>query len=344
MNRTRSIGQICVVLLAACCAAAARADDALQIAWQSSPALFANHDFDYRIQLTSRQATRGRLSWQLTVLHRTLGRGEQSVDLQARKTTTVDLPLRIPPLRPGVAQEATLQVSFVTAGQASTSDERKLWLFSRDPFAGRQHWLQRFEIELYDPVGKTGELFSQAKLPYRMIRSLDALDLHRRGVVIIAPGVSLKSKPALAQTVWELAAGGRIVLWFAPRDGSFDFGFSAENKAPGNLSLAGSTIVKGLDHRLDPGHWSDRESDTIGFRFAARRNRPQLQVTSGADGWWWFDAEFDDPAGRLIVCGGDLTDRWQESPTPRYLLAAMLQYADNEHHHRTQPLDRQDLP
>ncbi|PAY18986.1 hypothetical protein CKO51_13605 [Rhodopirellula sp. SM50] len=344
MNRTRSIGQICVVLVAAFCQTAAGDDETLHIAWQSSPALFANQDFDYQLQLTSRHATRGRLSWQLKLLHRTLGRGERSLDLQATKTTTVDLPLRIPPLKPGVAREATLQVSFVTADQESTSELRKLWLFSRDPFADRQQWLQHFEIALYDPKGKTGELFSQGKIPYRMIRSLDASNSNRRGVVIIAPGVSLKSKPSLAQTAWELAAGGRIVLWFAPRDGSFDLDFSAENKAPGNFSLAGSTIVKRLDHRLDRGHWSGRETDTIGLKLGVRRNRPQLQVTSGADGWFWFEAEFENPAGRLIVCGGDLTDRWEESPTPRYLLAAMLQYADNEHHNSTQPLDRQDLP
>ncbi|WP_182868405.1 hypothetical protein [Stieleria mannarensis] len=343
MNRIRSIEAIFVVVLAVCCPRAARADDALQFAWKSSPALFADQAFDYQLQLTSAQTTRGRLSWRLAMQHRTLGRGGRSVELQASETTTIDLPLRIPPLQLGIAREAKLEVSFFNAGQELTSEVRKLWLFSRDPFAGRQQWLQQLEIALYDPAGEIGELFSRAKIPCRKVRSLDGLESIRHGVVIIAPGVSLKSKPTVGQTVRELAAGGRTVLWFAPRDGSFDLEFSAENKAPGNLSLAGSAIVKRLDHRLDSRHWDGHDHDPIGFKFGVQRRRPQLQVAAGADGWLWFETAFDHPAGRLIVFGGDLTDRWEESPTPRYFLAAILRHVDSEH---STPIhsDLQELP
>jgi hypothetical protein len=50
------------------------------------------------------------------------------------------------------------------------------------------------------------------------------------------------------------------------------------------------------------------------------------EVGSGADGWPWLEAEYPTRTGRLIVCGFALFGKaWDAGPTPRYLLARLLE-------------------
>jgi hypothetical protein len=86
-----------------------------------------------------------------------------------------------------------------------------------------------------------------------------------------------------------------------------------------------------LDKRLDPNAWADVEkSKSVGLKMVARRNRTFLEIGPPDQGWVWLQAKYSDPDGQLILCGLSLVDTWDASPTPRYMLASLLEQLDHQ--------------
>ncbi len=292
---------------------------------------FSDDEVSFRLNLNSEQAIDGRVTWQLSSLHRGLARGEVAVKAAAAKPRSITLRLPMPHIKDGVIQPAVLSASFNEAGnqEPSATYRRELWVFSADPFVDRTHWIEQLQLQLFDPVGKTTKIFESAGIPCEEIRSVAGLQAIESGIVIVAEGVN---RTAIAETLVSLAAAGRRVLWFAPEQCAFDLPGSDQfvGKRPKQILLSGSNRIEQLDKRLDPHVWADAESaKSVSLNIVAEGNRTLVKIGPPREGWVWLQAEYSDPDGQLILCGLGLVDCWDATPTPRFMLARLLEQLDN---------------
>jgi hypothetical protein len=323
-------------MCSASCAQLAAADRDVTVQIETSQTnFFADQDLSFQLNVTAEQAIDGVLSWQLTALHRTLARGDIAANIKPGQNNSLSFRLPIPHVKDGVIQQTILQASLKTAGDAKPVEvlHRALWVFCSNPFSDRQQWLERLDLELYDPAGGTAKIFDDAEIPYQAIRSIAGLRA-AEGIVIVGEGVSLGKNTLLAETLVSLAAKGRRVLWFGPADGEFEFpsGETFAGKEPNNLVLSRSDTLEQLDKRLDANLWTDADNaKSIGLQVVARRSKTYVEIVGPDRGWSWLRLDFADPEGTLILSGLRLVDCWDASPTPRFMLARLLeQIADTD--------------
>jgi hypothetical protein len=295
---------------------------------------FADEEISFTLELTATQAVDGLASWQLMMQHRTLMRGDARVKITPRKLASVSFPLRMPHLNQGVIEKIVLAVGFSQAGDAGSATifEQDLWVFASDPFVDRTQWLEELGLQLFDPPGQTAQVFESAEIPFRRIHTTAALDAIEEGIVVVGEGISLRKRATLAETLLSLAATGRDVLWFAPEEGDFEFpgGEDFPGITPKQLLLSGSNMIEKLDKRLDSNTWADPEqAKSVGLQLVARRNRAYLEISSSNQGWTWLQTDFGEPGGQMILSGFCIADCWDLSPTPRFLLARLLEQFDN---------------
>ncbi|NND98242.1 MAG: hypothetical protein HKN47_13030 [Pirellulaceae bacterium] len=291
---------------------------------------FSDAEVELTVNVTAPEVLAGRVTWQLTALHRTIARGDALVKLEPDNPTSVNLRFRMPHVKEGVVHNTLLTVSFTQAGQrrAATTVETEWWVFAPDPFADRTQWLEQLELQLFDPGGATAKLFRSAGIPFAELRSVGELKTADSGLIIVAEGVK---RSEMAETLVSLAAAGRNVLWFAPTvcelqiPGSEEF----DEKLPKELAFRGSDRIEQLDKRLDPNAWSDPElAKSVGFQVVSRRGLTNVEVADAETGWSWVTANYGDPDAQFILCGLGLIDAWDASPTPRYLLLRLLEQLD----------------
>lgn len=292
---------------------------------------FSDQEIALELKLTAERAVDGLVAWKHSSLHRHLASGELAIEVKPAATSEVSIRLRMPHLNPGVALKTTLSASFTETGadKASSTFEQQLWVLSPDPFADRRQWLENLQLQLYDPTGETADRLEAAEIPFRLHHSLTRLTNSDAGIVVVAEGLSLSNEPNVAATLLSLAAAGRSVLWFIPDEGEFEFpGPRADHQgAPDRLLLGGPTIIEQLDPRLDAGLWNRNPRQ---LRVSARRSQPMIEIVDDGIGWSWLQAEFDNPQGQLLLSGFPLAESWDTSPTPRYLLAALLQQLERD--------------
>ena len=72
---------------------------------------------------------------------------------------------------------AVLSVSCYAphAGVPEASLEKPLWIFPENPFTNRSQWLKQLQIRLFDPVGKTRQVFKKTAIPFTETRNVDSL-------------------------------------------------------------------------------------------------------------------------------------------------------------------------
>jgi hypothetical protein len=297
---------------------------------------FAGDDTRIGMRIIADRAPEGTLHWSHSANQRTLARGEVEVKRTGDVSSTAEFTLRPPELREGVISETTVTTEFVPRGsnEAAASLERTLWLFPRNPLAGKSEWATQLDIELFDPDGNTADQFDDLELPYRSIRNAASVnDPKQQGVLIIGEGASLVRNRTLAENVLNAAAGGRRVVLLAPADGSLPLP-GADGKAqvaPGGLRFARHQIIAELDKRLDTQAWpgTDNVVPSRGLLLESRRGRIELAVTDEARAWPWLEVRFPESKGVLVMCGFTVMEHWNNGPTPRFLLMRLLESLDN---------------
>jgi hypothetical protein len=287
-------------------------------------------DQDVALQFSVASDVKGRLTWTFAAANGRVydrGRGEAKVPGGGKP---VKVTLRTPPLNPGVVQEAKLTVSLIADGKelAGAGYEKTIWVFPADPFADRHQWLARLRIKLYDPAApaKTTALFKELKIPFEEVPRLAGLAEVHGGVIIIGEGASLQEEPDLMPALLRAATRGVRVVCLAPATGSFVVPGTLPDAAPGILTLARQDVIGKLDKRLDSVSWPPAGS-SVGRSLAlkAEEGKVVAEITPGAKGWSWLAVDFPQKKGRLVVSCFSMIDSWQASPTPRYLLARILE-------------------
>ena len=294
---------------------------------------FGGSNVRLRFDVTARKQYDGVFNWSLSANDRTIEAGESAVHVDARHSATLEVPLRIPPVNDGVLFEVQLSVSVTARGQSEpiASLRRPILIFPRNPFFERSKWLQELSISLFDPDGKTAEVFESAEIPFKRIRNVAVLDNLEKGLLIVGEGVSFLRNRSLAETLTLVAVRGVPVLCLAPSDGRLVLPIAEVDKPSRPLSMAfrGNDVIREFDKRLDPREWMSNE-DVAASRICLRCDRGRIvgEVSDATHGWPWIELRFRNNS-TLVYCGFAVIKRWDDGPTPRFLLARLFEHLTN---------------
>lgn len=322
-------------------------------AWST---FFADEEVSLSYHVEARSDFTGAAGWLLSVNSRTVVRGESPLRVKAGQPATLPITFHTPPVKEGVIVGADLSVSMYDQAAAEpTTFNRPIWIFPRNPWSDRADWLKRLDIALYDPVGKTAEVFERSGIPHREAHNLSSLTAIREGLVVVGEGVSLTQQKALPESLFRLAARGVPVVWLAPADGWFALPGVAgsDHPWPEAVSLRSNVVITKLDKRLDALAWPP-DGNVFARRLlvTSRGDRVVAEVTASGEGWPWLEIRYPVPemtegdspifadhrfatvpgkSGQsptlIVLCGFAVIERWESGPTPRYLFARLLELA-----------------
>ena len=316
----------CLMAIACGTVGSLRADEVIELTARNEPsAVFGDSEATFSYVVKPKGHFNGTLTWRHSAGPRTIARGE----IPVAEADEIAIRLKVPPVREAVAVETTLTVALQPrgSGEAVSSHSRRVWIFPRDPFAGRTRWLKSLEIRLFDPKGTTRDAFNALSIPMQEIHNLTALAQVESGVVIIGEDVSWRDHRALGDILPLVAAKGVPVLCLAPADGAFVLPGTrdAEAPAPRSISLCREDLIARYDKRLDAAAWNSR-GELIARRMDITSDRGLVTVefAAGETGWPWLELEYSSQ-GKWIVCGFGVIAHWDASPNARFFLAALLE-------------------
>lgn len=284
----------------------------------------------YNLQLPN--GFRGQLVWTLADAgaNRVLPKGRGEVPVAAGDKTA-KFALDLPPLNDGVVLKATLTVSLIDAAKKEPVAEhaKTMWIFSADPFVGRLKVLDDLKITLYDPDPKfaTADALKSLKIPFDQVDTAAALAESKGNVIIVGEDVSFVNEPELLKTLLPLAKKGATVICLAPAAGTFALP-GADSNDGDDLSFKRRTAINEVDSRLDATAWLDCPSP-IRATVAIKSVEGSVvgEAVPGSENFPWLQIDYPETKGRLVICGFGVIAHWQRTPTPRYLLDALLKRA-----------------
>lgn len=304
-------------------------------AGQKWSCVFDNTDIVLDFRLRSLQRFEGKVLWQLnTIEKRTIARGELAVDADSAKRGAFKLRLKIPNVKPGVILPVVLGVQLQDAANTKgvATYEKTMWIFPQTPFSDRSQWLKDLKIVLFDPDGTTGAVLKKIDIPFEETRNPAALTELSGGIVIVGEGVSFDDYRDLGEALVKAAVKGTSVLCLAPSAGVVPIPGIGGAPAPATLSLANDEIIRKIDKRFDRASWG-AEASPIVSRLSLRVDQGQIVGEShGKEGWPWMEAYFAGPKSRLVFCGFGIIRHWDANPTPRFLLASLLELLEVKSH------------
>lgn len=294
--------------------------------------LEAGTNAEFHAVIQSPAATRGNLQWSVTVGPRPIIRREIEVAVEAGRPAVVPIQFSVPPLKDDLAINARLTVTFQPQGagpdQAVSSPEKTLWFFAANPFANHATSLEKKKIALFDPEGKTQKRFEESGIPFVLVPRLDAIANIKEGLLIVGEGIALPDFRTLGDLCLAVAARGVPVLCLALREGQFRL-IDRDDKSlppPQAMSYRHSDIIKNLDKRLDADAWPpDGVVASHTLAISGGRGPIVADVADGRNEWPWIEMTYASNT-RAIFCQFDIVGKWEVSPAPRYLLAALLDY------------------
>ncbi len=267
----------------------------------------------------------GRIHWHYSANQRTLFRGEFEIGRDGQ--TEAEVRLRVPSVRDKVIFKTELTVAYVPRGEnAETATLKKtLWLFPEDPFVDQRKVFKDRRVAIFDPEGRTAELFDEIELPYQRIRHAAASgDPTEHSYVIIGEGTSLVRNRGLADRLLRFAAAGGTVLMLAPSDGTLPLPGEGDEPRPGELRFRQHHVIREFDNRLDS-KFLPGTSDFAGSKVTLRTRLSRVGMEVSEDGDWpWVMIEYPNTKGRFIFCGFNIVKNWNNGPTPRFLLNRLL--------------------
>lgn len=280
----------------------------------------------WRVRVTGPAPTE--LTWELMLGQAVADRGQRLLD-PAADGQPVALPVRIPPLREGVAMQAVLSVRAVGGGQSARL-EHPVWILPTDAWEGLRGILSRTPVWACDLDGGLSARLREAGVFVAGIRNPAAIAVLTNGLVLVSEGVSLRAQRGLADALIRAAAGGARVIWLAPSDGTVPLpGHEMLSGLPRPaVRMEGLTALQKLDKRLDVFAWPGRPTAAMSsFAISADRRQPEAMWSADAQGWAWLDLDYRAVSGgRMLVVGWAPRRDWEISPAPRHILAALVRH------------------
>ena len=316
--------------------AAAAADGGLTIEPREKwSGVFADSNVALQYVIAAEKSLDARLGWRFIIDQRTVGRGEIPVKIQPGGPVITTVRLRIPHVKEGVIVEGQLEVAVSIGGtsRAAADHVRPLRIFPRNPFVDQSKRLEAAKITLFDPQRDTGRVFEKMGIPFSETGNVDSLKNRHGGILVIGEGTSFADYRGLPKIMVEAAARGVAVLCLAPSGGEMALPGTegVELPQPKSLTLRRSDVIRDLDKRLDATAWpADAQVVATSLALKSDRDRLVAEVVEGAAGWPWIEADFPAKRGKLVVCGFGIVQNFDVGPTPRFLLARLIEYLDAE--------------
>ena len=302
--------------------------------------VFSGAEVKFRYTVRAAQALEGRINWSLSVNQRTVEHGQLPLTAGAGRAAEVTVALKLPEVKEGVVLEAQFSVAAYATGeqQPVATHAKTIWIFPRDPFVDRGQWLKGLKITLFDPEGKTADVWEKAHVPFTFTKNTAALDELRDGLLVIGEGSAWRDYRGLGEAAVKAAARGVPVLCLAPGEGCLVLPGTAgaELPPPASLTLRQADIIRELDKRLDATAWPPEGRIDVS-RLAIKSDRDQVVAETGqflpspsgrgagGEGWPWLEVRYPGEGGRLSVCGFRIIRQWEATPTPRYLLLELFE-------------------
>jgi hypothetical protein len=298
---------------------------------QSWSGVFGDTEAILRFTIRPTKALKGRVTWQWTSTgNRTLARGESAILAAVNQPARITIRLKVPPVKPGVILHTRLLVTVYHEGspRAEATHEQGLTVFPTDPFVDRKQWLKDRKLTLFDPDGKTAAILTTMGIPFEETRNPAALPELRSGMILVGEGVSFREYRDLPEALFKAAARGIPVLCLAPSAGYIRLpgAEGAPLPAPKALCFRRQEVITAIDKDLDAAGWAaDTELTASTLSLKADGGQVVAEVQNDPHGWPWLEVQFPATNGRCIVCTFGIVRNWDANPTPRFLLARLLE-------------------
>ncbi len=288
---------------------------------------FGEQETALSYQCSAEEAISGKVLWRYAAGSRTLARGEDPIQLAAGRTRVYELPIEFPPVRDGVVLETRMVVTLVDQENETLAEyEQPIWLFPEDPYTNRREWLEQLDIHLYDPEGNTVKLLEANKIPHTRITNSNVLVDFDGDILIVGSGTSLSSNRGLTDNMVKMAQRGVHVVCLAPVDGEFPWPMREKFPELSSVQFASQQVIRDLDKRLNPqfDQLADDPQSQNTVALESRRGQLRVNLSEATDAWPWWQVRFEN-SGTCILCCFDLIQHWDDSPTPRFLFARLLE-------------------
>lgn len=295
--------------------------------------IFAGKLVPYDITLSGEPDTSLFLSWKLTTKGRTLSAGNQTIALGSRDSMRVSLPLRTPAVKPGamVSAQLVVDLSAENRPEAAAHHEFPIFLYGPGALSSDGYVHQQLRIRLFDPVGRTKEIFDELAIPHLTVRNDELLREPPDGLLVLGTGIALDHPPELLDSLVKLALAGGKVLVFQPRSGTValpgrSFGSGIQASA---MTLAGDSII-----RTVTGGYPWLTDDPMKHYGIGLRRYGETTVAGigsfGHDQWDWLHISFDQTGGQFIICTIPVIEHALDNPIPQIILGRLLAYAGKQ--------------
>jgi hypothetical protein len=288
-------------------------------------AQFAGRVVEYHATLRNAQQSTPAIGWSLMVGGRTVAAGQTDAPQPGQSDVVIKLP--VPAVKPGVALDAELRLAARIDAQSVTL-VRQLAIFPADAFSPLRLHAERLGIVLFDPAKTTAKTLTEAGLPFKTVRTAEALEATDARLLLIAEGLPADRYNNLPAVLCSAAAKGHTAICLAPSSGRWKLPqLSGEDPEVESVAIERGTAIKRLDKRLDAAPWPGRQHQEIsssGLVFKPKSTILEGQVKSSSDSWPWVELKYRS-GGRVVFCGYRLMAAWDTNPTPRYMLARLIE-------------------
>ncbi len=317
------------LLAAVVLANSAIADDVTIVPAENCSARFEGEEVTLRYRVSATADSVQRAGVALTVQGKTIARRDVEVRIGPSGSGEIEVPVQLSATSPGVVLAAT---TAITVGSGPPFEHA--WsIFPDDPLVGRRTRFKQLQLAIYDPREDTVRRFRESSIPHRTLHRMEELRGLKQGTLVIGEGISLGDHRGLADSMIAAAKRGVSVLCLAPSAGELPLpglgsrrgNDSRQEDSPAALTFRRNDIITEFDKRFDADSWCG-DGGVIASTVATRIQRHQRfgEIRAGDAGWPWVAIDFQPP-GRLVFCGFAIIDQWENNPTPRYFLAAVLE-------------------
>lgn len=267
----------------------------------------------------------------LMVNHRTVAQGVGMLKRTADDCLEGKVKLSIPPVNETVVLRAELRASVIQLPQAAGDGpvaRKGVYIFHPDPVAGRREWWKSLDLHLFDPDGRTARFFTDQDIPHTAIDSATDLETIFEGILVLGRGLSLREHRGLFERAVAAAEKGARVLCLGFTDGEVQLpGISAgAGVRPIKVMLEDANVVTAFSKRFTASGVSVQDARPSAGDLhidADRAGAVGVFAFEETPGWPWYSVEYKG-GGALVVSNLAITEMWEESPVPRYLLLEIL--------------------